>query len=136
MSDTMTALNEIEEELKFIANGCLVPPDGGSPTLDDAVRAAKQALTQLAALRDEMEWQDISTAPKDGTRILCWSNEMYIKPYIAWWGEDRNAPEDGNNHEEWLTGDGDDWSMGYYYTPVKPTHWKRLSGAPNNGETK
>jgi transcription elongation factor Elf1 len=27
-----------------ISNGCLVPPDGGSPTFDDLVECAKQAL--------------------------------------------------------------------------------------------
>lgn len=32
--------------LEFIANGCLVPPDGGSPRFEDAIEAARQALQQ------------------------------------------------------------------------------------------
>jgi len=34
----------LRKALEFIASGCLVPPDGGSPTLEDAVERAQQAL--------------------------------------------------------------------------------------------
>lgn len=101
----------------------------------DSERAMNSKLTEeldhLASTgRIRGEWKPISEAPRDGTRVLVWSDELYMKPYIAWWGVDQNAPEDGNEQEEWLTGDGDSWSTGYYYTPCKPTHWMPLPPAP------
>lgn len=35
---------KLRKALEFIAGRCLVPPDGGSPKLEDAVEAAKAAL--------------------------------------------------------------------------------------------
>ncbi len=32
------------DKLEFISSGCLVPPDGGSPDIMDAVNAAKEAM--------------------------------------------------------------------------------------------
>lgn len=91
----------------------------------------ERAIDHLASTgRIRGEWRPISEAPRDGTRVLVWSDELYMKPYISWWGVDHNAPEDGNEQEEWLTGDGDSWSTGYYYTPCKPTHWMPLPPAP------
>lgn len=37
----------MEAALRFIAGGCLVPPDGGSPCFDDAIDAAREALAEL-----------------------------------------------------------------------------------------
>lgn len=40
--------NEImRKALKFIQSGCLVPPDGGSPDLMDAVKCAEEALNKI-----------------------------------------------------------------------------------------
>jgi hypothetical protein len=44
----ITEIERLKGALAFIANGCLVPPDGGSPKLEDAVTAAKEALTSEA----------------------------------------------------------------------------------------
>lgn len=115
-------------ELEKIKRECY----GDSPI---ACRASiDRAIDHLAA-RNMLAggWMPIDSAPRDGTRILCWSNELYIKPYIAWWGEDQNKPDDGNEHFEWLSGDGDDWSTGYYYTPVNPTHFMPLPPPPVDG---
>lgn len=46
---TPPANAQLVEALKFIAGGCLVPPDGGSPTLQDAIEAAEKALAQKDA---------------------------------------------------------------------------------------
>lgn len=86
--------------------------------------------TRAALTAPQPQWLPIESAPRDGTQVLVWSDELYIKPYIAWWGVDQNAPEDGNEQEEWLTGDGDSWSTGYYYTPCNPTHWMPLPAPP------
>ncbi len=37
----------VREKLEFIAGGCLVPPDGGSPNLRDAIESAREALEIL-----------------------------------------------------------------------------------------
>ena len=74
-----------------------------------------------------VEWQPIETAPKDGTKILV---NGKFNSVIAWFGAD---PNNGNEEEEWLSGDGDDFSCGYYYTPVDPTHWMPLPNPPANG---
>lgn len=98
-----------------------------------AWQAPKTTRADLTALQPQPAhnpWQPIESAPRDGTQVLVWSDELYIKPYIAWWGVDQNAPEDGNEQEEWLTGDGDSWSTGYYYTPCNPTHWMPLPAPP------
>ena len=77
-----------------------------------------------------MEWQPIETAPKDGTNILAWNyNPNYlVNPYIAWFGVDLNEADD--RKKEWLTGDGDDFSTGHYFTPCQPTHWMPLPEPP------
>ena len=36
--------DRLRAALEFIADGCLVPPDGGSPCFDDAIEAAREAL--------------------------------------------------------------------------------------------
>jgi hypothetical protein len=35
------------EALEVISSGCLVPPDGGSPSLDDAITEARAALAKI-----------------------------------------------------------------------------------------
>jgi len=76
------------------------------------------------------EWQPIETAPKNGTRIFGWNDNSYgSEPYICWFGRDDNTPDDGL--EEWLSGDGDDFSVGSYFTPCTPTHWMPLPPTPS-----
>lgn len=41
------AYNQIIEKLSFIEDGCLVPPDGGSPTIHDAMKTAKDIIQIL-----------------------------------------------------------------------------------------
>lgn len=41
---------------------------------------------------DVQGWQDISSAPKDGTRIIGWS-PTYKRPFICWWKEMENCWE-------------------------------------------
>lgn len=36
--------DRLREALDFIASGCLVPPDGGTPNFDDAIKCASEAL--------------------------------------------------------------------------------------------
>ncbi len=56
------------------------------------------------------EWQDISTAPKDGIAVLiCTWNEDYSGIYIAWWV------------------DGGWYNRGYF---KNVTHWMPLPPPP------
>lgn len=94
--------------------------------IDETLEAAKAHLAHL----ETGGWLDIETAPKDGSYIMCCSLDSDVLPYIAWWGTDPNTRK--FNDKEWLSGDGDDFSTGYYYTPVYPTHWMPLHKPPTN----
>jgi hypothetical protein len=76
-----------------------------------------------------MEWQDISTAPKDGTRILAyfpsykgWCTARYNsyirdnKEMLGYWVNDPD-----NSHEE---------SFFSGYEGDMPTHWMQLPAPP------
>ncbi len=46
---------EMAEALEFIASGCLVPPDGGSPKPEDASDTAKDVLAKARELVERKE---------------------------------------------------------------------------------
>lgn len=69
-----------------------------------------------------MNWQDISTAPKDGTKIMVWSdNHCWGSPDVAYWG--RNHPL---NPSSWV---GGHCHVGHI---DQPTHWMPLPPAPTD----
>jgi hypothetical protein len=66
-------------------------------------------------------WQDIATAPKDGSHVLLFWQEVSRWPVVGWWF----AP--------W-----DQWRAGNYYcgkTMGKPTHWMPLPAPPIHRST-
>ena len=69
------------------------------------------------------EWKLITEAPRDGTHLLITDGKQVN---IGWFGVDWNIDSKG----EWLMGDGDDFSTGYYFTPCKPTHFQLLPQPP------
>lgn len=80
------------------------------------VEALKAENDELKAKLDRMKWQDISTAPKDGTAVLLIisgrhsiTNKPYEPVVLRWLGH------------EW----GDDESEDNY-SLFEPTHWKTL----------
>jgi hypothetical protein len=61
------------------------------------------------------KWQPIDTAPKDGTKILAYTNDGYKFPLVSqcvwddgWWPDVWESPEN----------------------PIEPTHWMPLPSAP------
>lgn len=80
-----------------------------------------------AALRDLTEWRDISTAPKDGTLILCFYPDRH--------GQDRLSLR------YWAVGDWpssgrtEGWSDQHrQLRRTDPTHWPPLPSAPNQAK--
>ena len=63
-------------------------------------------------------WQDISTAPKDGTLILIWDG---MEIHTAYWG-----PRASSNKQNLWVSNGciDDWMA------FAPTHWMPLPERP------
>lgn len=62
-------LEKVRELLEFSANGCLVPPDGGSPTIQDHIDTAKEALALL----------DQQAAPDQQAYVPCiHCNELHV----------------------------------------------------------
>lgn len=83
------------------------------------------------------EWQDIETAPKDGTAVLLyivpieegyllgWNPERTITHVIGWWshsGWTSHLMEEGTADTE-----GNSWP---YQITLQPTHWMPLPEPP------
>ena len=62
------------------------------------------------------EWQDIETAPRDGTLVLAWSGRA---PLIAYWGRDNAL-----NPLGWI---GGHCRINHI---DQPTHWMPLPAPP------
>jgi len=83
------------------------------------------------------EWQDINTAPKDGTAVLVMRND--------WPGTASGFAEECNGHNTyvaaWWADDevGGAWicymdRMSEPRCPIEPTHWMPLPPPPNTGK--
>ena len=109
----------------------------------------------LAASTPVGGWQDISTAPKDGTPIIGWcvhsANEYHLKDgYLTTYGahvEGLGHVGDGTHVLEWggeCDGDGDGYIPDWWFRvgsdfeeAANPTHWMRLPPPPvsiDNGD--
>lgn len=77
-------------------------------------------------------WQDISTAPKTGDRLLLWVPRAHRwnggEAVFGSWRVDGGFS--GNEEPLWLDESYDDFSCGYSSTPLQPTHWQPEPGAP------
>lgn len=74
------------------------------------------------------EWQDISTAPKDGTYVLLWSPDFGGDVQIGSFRVDGGFS--GNDDPLWLNNTFDDFSVGYASVPLSPSHWMPLPTPP------
>lgn len=82
-----------------------------------------------------MNWQDISTAPQDGTEVLCWREDC--GPFIAKYTSVDSFPltqaeidamdEETLFHKDWFT----QWPQAFRLDGSEaPTHWMPLPPAP------
>lgn len=82
-----------------------------------------------------MNWQDISTAPQDGTEVLCWREDC--GPFIAKYTSADSFPltqaeidamdEESLFHRDWFT----QWPQAFRLDGSEaPTHWMPLPAAP------
>ena len=69
-----------------------------------------QTLCSMALSSLELEWQDISTAPRDGTAILAYDPKWQSAHVVAW----------SKNYSEWKGG----------ANRCRPTHWLPLPPPP------
>lgn len=85
--------------------------DDGRPYIpvDDIEEIAKSILDERNRRKDG--WQPIETAPKDGTKVLVYTE--YGRTFVAAWWEDY-----------------DDWRYHYEGYVTKPTHWMPLPEPP------
>lgn len=92
----------------------------------DEIQTERRELeAELARLKKLIEWQDISTAPKDGTTVLLWGNGFVI-PYV---GNYVSRPTKAAPLARYwiMRGAGATWSA-----RNQPTKWLPLPPAPPN----
>jgi hypothetical protein len=90
-----------------------------------AAKIAREALLAAPAPTPTPGWQDISTAPKDGTRILIHTPSSRLKVTQAWWARPYEAaPAD---QCWWQTAED------YHVLPEHAAHWMPMPPAPTGG---
>ena len=101
----------------------------------------EEAAAEITRLRAEQGWQDISTAPRDGTEIWLYCREDQIGPLQAKYCalddvlSDAEADDLDYDHielaeEDWFAVDFD----GAFRLNFAPTHWRPLPLPPQGGE--
>ena len=133
----MTDLKAIAKDAaeRVHKNGGCVPQMAFAPilfALQDALAAAPASPLPGGG------WQDISTAPKDGTEILIYRDGWQEAPR-AKWGDHDGEDDQGNSivfggwfmASEWFTYGCEDGFLGWNDdSNVMPTHWMPLPAAP------
>lgn len=66
------------------------------------------------------DWQDIATAPRDGTRVLLWFNELDPHTIQSEWRDEVGWVDVWNNDRIELT-----------HSFIWPTHWMSLPEPPH-----
>lgn len=69
----------------------------------NTLKTSKEEAYLIWSKAKDSTWMDISTAPKDGTRIECVVKSWRREPVICWWGfdnNDQNKPPNVYSEEE------------------------------------
>jgi hypothetical protein len=119
-------LEDSLREIETISDRCVnVGHYTASDALDDLseIRSViKRTDIQLAALsKADMGWQDIETAPKDGTLILAFDPDDVPQQVVVKWHAD-------GHWEGWLY--ADDVLCDVMPEGAAPTHWMPLLASP------
>ena len=113
----MSSVEEVPEEIKAIAEAVALSIAQAMPSSAFRHVSIKEMKTRignaLVADRQRDQWQDISTAPKDGRWIMVCSPDHAL-PEFAYW-------------------DGDGWATGNCGLSPVFTHWCPLPAAPEAG---
>lgn len=89
------------------------------------MESLRTAISETAqAIAKANEWQDIASAPKDGTEILCWFGPRIGVKSASW-------TECASGFEIWCVDDNkfDPYPVRGYNDPF-PTHWLPLPPPP------
>jgi len=95
-----------------------MPPEGPQLRSHRIAFISQALLSAYERGRAEREWQDISTAPKDGTLFLAARDDEWVT--MVRWLVDEEAFYEVNNDPS------DSWGFG----PALPTHWMPLPAPP------
>ncbi len=97
--------------------------------MDDSVKKLVGDLTRLAGEREE-QWQDIASAPKDGTHVMVafgpynqWTTFMQRPPTVAHWFGPPDLP--GLRVGGWYLS-----VCPLDHDRIHPTHWRPLPAPP------
>lgn len=91
-------------------------------------RTPEEQVANVAVICAMPVWQDIDTAPRDGTTVDCWvaghrlENCFFGRPHHECLSEYCDSCPDDLEVECWR------WSFGN--EPINPTHWMPLPAAP------
>ena len=83
----------------------------------------KPACRVVRSAVKSLEWQDMATAPKDGSRVLAWRSSWEDRPtFVRWIMNSRTKTEFWNDAEEFDA---------YENEAEPPTHWLPMPKTPN-----
>ena len=89
---------------------------------DDTFKATKGELeVAQAAISAVYDWQDISTAPRDGTEIIVFAPHIGAPVMARWIAEE----------EDWLCAD---YEGGFWLDEDEPIHWLPVPTPPQTGK--
>lgn len=115
-------MNDIEKLIER-ADAYLTWWDSGSSSADPI--GHDQLIRDLRAALQNQGWQDISSAPKDGTEVIGYDADDKIRCIIRW-GKHNHVPLYGWIYQVELYGEEVDG--------FDPTHWQPLLAPPASSE--
>ena len=84
-------------------------------------KGAYEIMCEAADRIEELEWQPIETAPKDGTRVL-----LFVPPYGPSTGHYKDRSNWGPSASNW-------YAHAALNKEAEPTHWMPLPEPPKDG---
>lgn len=140
-TNTEQAVERIAQGLKGWARDMYTVSGIDEADLAMLHEAADTLLSQEAKKDRDDGWQDIATAPKDGTEILLRRGERVgAAAWVEWEKRASEYHANGTYLGEYVQDGGASWTIGLdgnsWDGERKPTHWRPLPAppAPSEGE--